>query len=62
METNRDWLTISEAAGKLGVTRQRMHQIIGELQAKTTEIHPRMHVISKQELAKIERKRKVEKT
>ncbi len=60
MKPNRDWLTMSEAARQLGVSRQRMHQIIVESNAKTLAISPRMTVIDRKTLEKIERKRKSE--
>ena len=60
MKPNRDWLTMSEAARQLGVSRQRMHQIIVESNAKTLAINPRMTVIDRKTLEKIERKRKSE--
>ncbi len=62
MTTNRDWMTISEAASKLGVSRQRMHQIIQEQRLKTTAIHSRLTVISSDEVRKIKAERKKAKS
>lgn len=61
MEEKRNWLTIPEAAKQLGVSNQRMHQIIQELGVKTTAIHSRLHIIDCEEVVRIQRKRNSEK-
>ena len=46
-------MTIASAAEKLGVTRQRMHQLIQEHSLKTELVHARLRLIHPRELAKI---------
>lgn len=50
-------LTVSEAASKMQVTRQRMHQLIKEYSLEITEVHRRMIMIDQAELSKIPTKR-----
>jgi len=57
MSEKRDWLTLSEAAKRIGVTRQRMHQIIGELSIKTMPVNPRLTMIHSKEVEKLRKKR-----
>ena len=57
-QPKRDWLTISEAAASFGVSRQRMHQIVRKYDVPTTQINPRLSVVSKVALAKLEKDRK----
>jgi hypothetical protein len=52
------WLTISEAAGILGVSRQRVHQLLRELDIRPQAINPRLSMISRAALAKIKKARK----
>jgi excisionase family DNA binding protein len=51
-------ITISEAAKRLAVTRQRMHQLIQENNLQTEKIHPRLLLIHPRELKKIREKQK----
>lgn len=48
-----DFITIAQAANKLKVTRQRMHQLIDEYSLKTREVNKRLKLIDKTELTKI---------
>ena len=50
-------LTISEAAKKLSISRQRMHQIIAENNLETEQVHERLLLIHPRELKKIPEKR-----
>ena len=51
-------ITISEAAKRLAVSRQRMHQIIKDNNLQTEQIHPRLFLIHPRELNKIRENRK----
>ena len=42
--------TIPNAATKLGVTRQRMHELIKTYEIKTVKIHNRARIVSEHEL------------
>ena len=57
MKTIRDWYTMSEAAKELGVSRQRMHQIVEESKIQTMQIHKRLTVVSADQVAKLKKKR-----
>jgi len=57
MNTTRDWYTMSEAAIQLGVSRQRMHQIVDEKKIKTIQITPRLSAISRKEVEKLKKNR-----
>jgi len=57
MKINRDWLTIKEAAVKLGVSRQRMHEIIRFHKAETLQINARLKFVSSKEVKRIEKER-----
>ena len=51
-------ITITEAAKRLAVRRQRMHQIIEENNLQTEKVHPRLFLIHPRELRKIREKQK----
>lgn len=51
------YLTIRQAAAKLKVSRQRMHQLVRIYSLKTEQIDGLLTMISKKELAKIPAKR-----
>jgi predicted DNA-binding protein YlxM (UPF0122 family) len=51
-------LTITEAAERLNVTRQRMHQIIVESNLRVEVVHARLFLIHPRELEKIRAKSK----
>lgn len=61
MSKKREWLTMAEAAKALGVSRQRMHQIVDETNAETSQVNPRLTVIHCEELVKIQKMRESEK-
>lgn len=54
----KDMLTISEAARKYGVTRQRMHILIKDHGVNPVRLHARCLLVSERELRKIPRERK----
>jgi DNA-binding XRE family transcriptional regulator len=47
MQTNRNWLTMAQAAELIGVTRQRMHQIVEEARLQVTQVNPRLTIIDR---------------
>ena len=53
MSTEDNFVTIAQAAAKLNVTRQRMHQLIDDYNLKTWELHKRCKLIDTSELRKI---------
>jgi hypothetical protein len=53
MATLAGKITITEAAKRLAVSRQRMHQIIVESGLKIEAVHPRLFLIHPRELEKI---------
>lgn len=57
MLENREWLTMTEAAKSLGVSRQRFHQIVGEEKIETFDLHPRLKLISRLLVEKLIKKR-----
>jgi len=59
---SRTWMTISESAAKLGVSRQRMHQIISEKNLEVISVHPRLKIIEVSEVDRLDRQKKSEVT
>ncbi len=59
---NRTWMTISESADRLGVSRQRMHQIISEKNLEVISVHPRLKIIEVSEVDRLDRQKKSEVT
>lgn len=57
MEAKRDWLTMKEAAQELGVSRQRLHQIVDEINVPIVKINPRLTVISAEKVAELKKNR-----
>lgn len=56
MKTIAGKITITEAAKRLSVSRQRMHKIISENGLLTELVHPRLFLIHPEELKKIRTK------
>lgn len=50
-------ITIPQAAERFGVTRQRMHQLIGTYGVATVFVSPKLKMVDVKELAKIPAKR-----
>ncbi len=48
-----NYISVSEAAGKLGVSVQRMHQLIATYKLIVESVNPRMKLIPAGELRKI---------
>ena len=58
MKTIAGKITITEAAKRLSVSRQRMHKIILENGLSTELVHPRLLLIHPRELEKVRQKSK----
>ena len=56
--TQQNWLSIQQAADRLGVSRQRVHQIMSEMGLAAVKLGPRYSVIDRKTLAKMQRARK----
>ena len=55
-------MTISESAAKLGISRQRMHQIISEKNLQVILVHPRLKIIEVSEVERLDRQKNLEVT
>jgi hypothetical protein len=55
-------MTISESAAKLGVSRQRMHQIISEKNLEVILVHPRLKIIEVSTVERLNREKNAELT
>lgn len=55
-------MTISESAAKLGISRQRMHQIISEKNLQVISVHPRLKIIEVSEVERLDREKNLEVT
>ncbi len=56
------WMTISESAARLGISRQRMHQIISEKNLEVISVHPRLKIIEVSTVERLDRQKKSEAT
>ena len=52
-QADRDFFTVPEAAEHMGVSRQRMHELITTYSLKTLALSSRARIIKKSELEKI---------
>ena len=59
---NTNWMTISESAARLGISRQRMHQIISEKNLEVILVHPRLKMIEVSTVDQLDRQKKSEAT
>lgn len=57
MNPTDDLLTIAQAAEMLGVSRQRVHVLIGTYNAETQSPSPRLTLIQRKEVERIRREK-----
>ena len=51
----KTWITVREGAEIVGVSVQRMHQLIHEYELETTSLHSRLKVMRRNDAEKIKR-------